>query len=106
MYKQTKPNWLPTLNLRCEDSNSGSTSRATIERYERTQGRNQRRIVNLGIEVVLPTMMASKVDAWSHKWRSEANGSWANSSIFQGQLDKWVWVLQQSNPIGEGACWW
>ena len=58
LYELTNPNWLPTLDLEREDSNSGSTSRAAVERYERVQERNQRRI----IEAALPTVMAREIN--------------------------------------------
>ena len=63
LYKPTKPNWLPTIDLGSEDSESGSTSRAAVERYERAQERNQRWIKNQIIEAALPTVMASNIDA-------------------------------------------
>ena len=62
MYELINPNWLPTLDLGCEDSDSGSTSRAAVERYERAQERNQRRIINQIIEAALPTVMAREID--------------------------------------------
>ncbi|XP_065902961.1 uncharacterized protein [Dysidea avara] len=62
LYKQTRPNWLPTLHLRHKRSNTESVSTAAVERYERARERDQRRLVNQEMEKVLPTIMANEID--------------------------------------------
>ena len=61
LYDRTNSDWLPTLNLGYELSESSSSTEDRVARYERAQERELRRTVQQETEALLPTVTANVV---------------------------------------------
>ncbi|XP_065891616.1 uncharacterized protein [Dysidea avara] len=62
LYDRTSPDWLPTVNLGYEASDSCSSTKDRVERYERARERELRRTVQQETEALLPTVTATVAD--------------------------------------------